>query len=81
MFGIKQGDQFDYDEATARIHPDDRAATREAGDHGHLMCHQGYYRREFRVVWEDASVHWVASYGQVYFEGEGANRKAPASSA
>jgi len=76
MFGIKQGDQFDYDEATARIHPDDRAATREAVTMVISGANQGYYRREFRVVWEDASVHWVASYGQVYFEGEGANRKA-----
>ncbi len=32
--------------------------------------------QEFRVVWPDGSVHWIASHGQVQFVGEGADRRA-----
>lgn len=74
MYGIQEGEQFDYLAATDRIHPDDRDATREAVSMAIAGVNQGYYRREYRVIWDDGSVHWVASYGQVYFEGE--NRKA-----
>ena len=36
----------------------------------------GAYHREFRVVWPDGSVHWIASHGRVYFQGEGDQRRA-----
>ena len=46
---------------------------RETGDRGRQG---GAYHREFRVVWPDGSVHWVASHGRVLFEGEGEQRRA-----
>jgi PAS domain S-box-containing protein len=76
LFGVPSGTEIAYDSAIACIHPEDRAATDHAvaraiaGDAG------GAYHREFRVIWPDASVHWVSSHGRVYFEGEGESRKA-----
>lgn len=51
------------------IHPEDRptldAALRRAMDEG------GEFHCEFRVIWPDASVHWLASRGRA-FRGDGA---------
>ncbi len=71
MWGMAQFDHVEYAAAVSRIHPEDRegvdAAVREAlaGREG------GAYHREFRIVWPDGSVHWIASHGHVYFQGEG----------
>lgn len=51
-----------------RVHPDDRAglagALRSAVEQG------GEFHTEFRVVWSDGSVHWLASRGRA-FRGDG----------
>jgi PAS domain S-box-containing protein len=76
LFGFPAGSQIEYRSAIANIHPDDRAATDEAVERAIAGADGGAYHREFRVVWPDASVHWVSSHGRVYFEGEGEHRKA-----
>ena len=76
LFGFPAGEQIDYTEAISRIPLEDRAATDEAVKLAIAGAQGGAYHREFRVVWPDESVHWVASHGRVYFEGEGDRRRA-----
>ena len=76
MFGISSGSQIEYDAAIARIHEDDRASTNEAVKQAIGGANDGAYHREYRVVWPDGSVRWVASHGRVLFEGEGEQRRA-----
>jgi PAS domain S-box-containing protein len=76
MWGVPQGDQIDYADAIERIHPEDRVAVDEAVEQALAGAHDGAYHRAFRVVWPDGSLHWVASHGRVYFEGEGPGRRA-----
>ncbi len=76
MYGISSGLQIEYDAAIARIHEDDRASTNEAVKRAIEGANGGAYDREYRVVWPDRSVHWVASHGRVLFEGEGEQRRA-----
>ena len=76
MFGISGGSQIEFDAAIARIHEDDRASTREALQRAIEGASDGAYHREYRVVWPDGSVHWVASHGRVLFEGDGEQRRA-----
>ena len=75
-FGFTTGDSLGYSEVIANIHPDDRNATDEAVKAAIGGANGGAYQREFRVVWPDRSVHWLASHGRVYFEGENGNRRA-----
>ncbi len=75
-FGVFAGDTISYEEAIARIHDEDRGATDEAVQRAIAGVNGGAYHHEFRVVWPDGSVHWVASHGRAYFEGEGGARKA-----
>jgi PAS domain S-box-containing protein len=76
MFGVPSGREIDYNEAIAHIHAEDRTATDEAVKQAIAGVKGGAYHREFRVVWPDGSVHWVASHGRVHFEGEGDERRA-----
>jgi PAS domain S-box-containing protein len=76
MFGISTGGQIEYDAAIARIHADDQAPTKEAMKQAIEGANDGAYHREYRVLWPDGSVHWVASHGRVLFEGDGEQRRA-----
>ncbi|HEV7745396.1 MAG TPA: PAS domain S-box protein [Pyrinomonadaceae bacterium] len=68
--GLSSGETT-YDTTLERIHPDDRAAVNVRVQEALVGKNDGSYEQEFRVVWPDKSVHWLAAYGQVYFEGEG----------
>jgi PAS domain S-box-containing protein len=75
MYGVTTGEQFNYNEGIARLHPDDREATDAAMKQALTGANDGRYQSEFRVIWPDGSVHWLESHGCVYFEGEGHNRR------
>jgi PAS domain S-box-containing protein len=75
MWGIPRGDRIDFDEAVERIHPEDRRMVVAALESAATGRAGGAYDEEFRVVWPDGSVHWIASHGQVQFaDGEAAGR-------
>ncbi len=76
MFGVAAGDQIRYAEALNRVHLDDREGVDKAVKEAMAGANDGAYHREFRVIWPDASAHWVDSHGRVYFGGEGQNRRA-----
>ena len=76
MFGLPSGSTLDYDAVMARIHPDDRKATDDAVKQAIAGADGGAYHREYRVVWPDGSIHWVAAHGQVFFQGHGDQRRA-----
>jgi PAS domain S-box-containing protein len=68
MFGVPAGSRISFDEVISRIHPEDAPATRE--DMGQAISGGGAYHREYRVVWPDGSVHWIASHGRVKLDGQ-----------
>jgi len=70
MWGVRRGDRIDFDEAVARIHPEDRRTVVGALEDAAAGVAGGVYDQEFRVVWADGSAHWIASHGQVQFAGE-----------
>ncbi|HEY4374964.1 MAG TPA: PAS domain S-box protein [Burkholderiales bacterium] len=58
-----------HDDFERHVHPEDRArveAAHEAARQG-----DGRYESEFRVVWPDASVHWLAARGRFEFDAAG----------
>ena len=65
------------DEWVARLHPDDREATRE-----HIRAAmrdetpEGRYTHRYRVVDDDGTVRWLSGSGRVRFAGEGTERRA-----
>ncbi len=76
IFGVARGDRIGYETVLGVMHPEDRTRVDQAVQAALAGEDGGAYQREFRVVWGDGSVHWVASYGRAYFEGEGSERRA-----
>jgi PAS domain S-box-containing protein len=76
MWGMAQAETIGYAKAIATIHSEDRAAVDEAVKQALAGKDGGAYHREFRVVWPDGSVHWIASHGRAYFQGEHDQRRA-----
>src|SRR5919199_2331127 len=52
-----------------RLHPEDRQWVTQAL--GSALEEGADYNIEFRIIWPDGSVHWVASKGQVYYDNLG----------
>jgi PAS domain S-box-containing protein len=70
IFGASGTNRLDYSDAIARIHPDDRPATDKTFQQAFGGLDGGAYHTEFRVVWPDGSIRWVAGHGQVFFENQ-----------
>jgi PAS domain S-box-containing protein len=71
MWGMGQSDRVSYASAISQIHPEDRAGVDTAVQQALAGRDGGACHQEFRVVWPDGSVHWIASHGHVCFSGEG----------
>jgi len=71
LWGFAAGEFDGTCEAIARrLHPDDRdAITTEVTLR---MAERARWSREFRVIWPDGSVHWLAGLGQFQCEDDGA---------
>ena len=59
----------------ARIHPDDLEILKQKFAIGSTRPNE-LREIEFRVIHQDASVHWLSAAAHVWFEGKGVNRRA-----
>jgi PAS domain S-box-containing protein len=60
--------QCSYEILQRRIYPDDRGLV----DHAITEAIEvGSYAIEFRVVWDDGSIHWLADRGQAFYDETG----------
>lgn len=53
-----------------RVHPDDRSLLTRVVTEAFRANSSGLYEVEYRVIWPDASEHWVVVNGQVQYEDE-----------
>jgi PAS domain S-box-containing protein len=61
------------DEFTALIHPDDRAAAREGLERS--IRQRTDLINEFRTIWPDGTVHWIAGRARVLSDEEGSRTR------
>src|ERR1051325_7985213 len=71
MWGLTEGNELSFDDVMERVHPDDRQEATRALRTAMEGKDEGRYQVQFRVVWPDGTVRWVASRGQVYFSNSG----------
>jgi len=62
-----------YDTWLNGVHPDDREKTDTLTRQ--VLQGKGEYITEFRVLWQDGSVHWIKANGQVFFSEPGEPRR------
>lgn len=68
MHGLPPGVPLDPKRALEVVHPEDRAMVTEKVNRA--IAVRGSYDAEFRVVWPDESIRWLASRGRVYGHSE-----------
>jgi PAS domain S-box-containing protein len=68
-FGRLPHEKFDYDDVVATVHPDDRASMQQAVRRA--IEERREYATEYRVVWPDGTVRWIAVRGRATFDEQG----------
>lgn len=70
LFGLTPGAFVDnYEAFLACVHPEDREAVNQA-----VMNAKDYkseYSVEYRVIWPDGSIHWIAAKGKCIYDEQG----------
>ncbi len=66
LYGIASDTPIIYESLLALVHPDDRALIQELRERA--LAEKKDYRSEFRVIWPDESVHWLASRARYIFD-------------
>ncbi|MEI6075918.1 MAG: PAS domain S-box protein [Verrucomicrobiota bacterium] len=70
LWGYQPGEfNGDHQEFLSRVHPEDRARLHQAGEQA--LAARTTFACEFRVVWPDASIHWMHSSGRHFFNDRG----------
>ena len=61
--------EYTYEDWERRVHPDDLARVTATIDLA--MATQTDYSSEYRVIWEDGSIHWLDGFGRFYYNSDG----------
>jgi len=69
LFGLPRDTPWSYERFLEAVHPDDRARVHALTDA--VLRQRTDYRVEYRAVWPDGSVRWLASRGHVFFAPDG----------
>ncbi len=65
IFGLPADAELSYEKFISILHPDDRDRARSAN--AQALANQIEYRLEYRAVWSDGSVHWIAARGRGFY--------------
>ena len=68
-FGRRADELFSYADLIASLHPDDRAAVREAATRAIALSED--YAVDYRVIWPDGSLHWIQTSGRTEVDRNG----------
>ncbi|MGH9938731.1 MAG: PAS domain-containing protein [Blastocatellia bacterium] len=68
-FGRAPDDNFTYKDLIETIHPDDRERALKAVEQ--TTRNREEYHDEFRIIWPDSSLHWIAARGRVEYGPDG----------
>jgi PAS domain S-box-containing protein len=72
-FGWTSDKEFTYDRLLERIHPDDRQSRQEALDRA--IAAGAEYECDYRVTWDDGTIHWLTSRGRASTDADGKVRR------
>jgi PAS domain S-box-containing protein len=69
LFGLSSTTEMFYDVFLAAVHPDDRQRTHAAVTH--TISDQADYDIEYRTLWSDGTVRWIAAKGRCTYDSTG----------
>jgi hypothetical protein len=62
LFGLARDDLMTYERFLRLVHPDDRKRVEDLV--AHALTEQTDYHTEYRTIWPDGSIHWLAARGR-----------------
>jgi PAS domain S-box-containing protein len=68
-FGRAPDDHFTYEDLIETVHPDDRERVIERIEQ--TIQNREEYQDEYRVIWPDGSLHWIAARGHRVYGADG----------
>ncbi len=68
LYGFAPGEFKGFENWSSRVHPDDLRKSKKAIVES---LKTGKYDDDFRVIWPDGSLHWLAARGRVVYNGRG----------
>ena len=69
IFGLPLDQELNFEQCFGMIHPEDRDLVQAALDEA--LVNRTPYSIEYRVVWSDNSVHWIAARGRGVYNQDG----------
>lgn len=66
LFGLDADPEISYQKFLSILHPEDRDRINDLVQQA--LTSKAEYDTEYRVVWSDGSVHWIAAKGKVFYE-------------
>jgi len=69
IFGVPPDEAKGYERFITALHPDDREPTNQAVQLA--LENHTEYETEYRAVWPDGSLHWIAAKGRGYYAPDG----------
>ena len=69
LFGFRPSEKLDFDRFRNRLHPDDRETVLKAVETS--LRTGAEYETEYRLVFPDGQLRWIAARGHVEFNGDG----------
>ncbi len=69
LLGLEKNTETSYQVFLNTLHPEDRDRTDE--EIRQALANHTEYNAEYRVVWSDGSVHWVAAKGKGFYNQDG----------
>jgi PAS domain S-box-containing protein len=68
IFGLPLDTPITLERFFQLLHPDDRKRVEKDVENAMNPAREGSYSSDYRAVWQDGSIHWIAAKGQTYFE-------------
>ena len=69
ILGVPQETEAKYETFLALVHPDDRQSIQDLLDESHRQ--KTPYSIEYRIIWPDGSLHWIADRGSYFYNSTG----------
>ena len=69
IFGLPFDEELNFEKCFKMIHPEDRHLVKAGLDEA--LANKTQYSIEYRVVWSDNSVHWIAAKGRGIYDRDG----------
>jgi len=69
MFGVPLDAEVNYEMFITTLHPEDRDRIHTSVERA--IAQQSIFDGEMRVVWQDASIHWIRSIGRARYSPDG----------